>query len=657
MSKVGLPIRPIPYSDESAGSLLIRAAQANHYRSVNQLLSGALKIEESAALDAHLTCQSRFGKIVQHLKLPDGSKELAFSRVGPTSRSARDYDCIPLPDRFFRPDARAYCAVCLRISPYWRRVWLLRPYAACVEHSCLLIVKCPNCSSRLSCSRGEIDRCGSCGHSLTKTDSRTVDSGSLSLFCRMMKSRDSWLLNHGLAFWSALERFDGGSSHPDAELDRVGLTMSYYLNQESVVTFLAESLKERASHAHPRIQLLPFLMATPALKSLAESTLLRTEKPPKVSEGLADMQSLSKSQACAALGISYAKLATLMRRGVIAWETTGGREQKVSTAIVDALLRDPQRVSAAKKIYARSVASTMPSGSLTVNEAATKLAVHPQIVRSLIQVGWLPASKTIICGSLKAVISEESLARFAERYVLVSPLAKKLGVNSTNLAEKLGSLGIRPVGGRGVDGLMISLFNRQDVAELTTDQVLSVTRYKTRTGRKSTGTDTTCGRSASSMVALTSSANRLGISIRQTSTLVQRGLLTRHLGNPLAVMIEEASLLALQDQLSRPDFVSKADAAAQLGISCAALSAIWVRSGIVEIYDFVYWKFVTKADLRKIRGLRRSYYTATEAGVVLGVEKSHINNLKKRGLLPPVKVGRGAALLLYRKADVEALLP
>jgi len=50
-----------------------------------------------------------------------------------------------------RPISRAqFCPYCLKETIYQRRAWRLKKVAACIQHECLLIDRCPNCKSYLS---------------------------------------------------------------------------------------------------------------------------------------------------------------------------------------------------------------------------------------------------------------------------------------------------------------------------------------------------------------------------------------------------------------------------------------------------------------------------------------------------------------------------
>ena len=72
-----LLIKPIPYSDESAASLLIRAADANGFPNVYSLCHSQSK-SYPKSLISHVTNKKRFRTLLQLLKLSEDYISLAL---------------------------------------------------------------------------------------------------------------------------------------------------------------------------------------------------------------------------------------------------------------------------------------------------------------------------------------------------------------------------------------------------------------------------------------------------------------------------------------------------------------------------------------------------------------------------------------------------
>ena len=84
--------------------------------------------------------------------------------------------------------------------------------------------------------------------------------------------------------------------------------------------------------------------------------------------------------------------------------------------------------------------------------------------------------------SRRLLIDAESLNAFRNDYILVGTVAKQYSLNSTNLAEKLASLGVTPA---SFDAL-VTIYRRVDIENIDLDAVRSIASYKTLAGRKST---------------------------------------------------------------------------------------------------------------------------------------------------------------------------
>lgn len=81
---------------------------------------------------------------------------------------------------------------------------------------------------------------------------------------------------------------------------------------------------------------------------------------------------------------------------------------------------------------------TVDSSWATLNDLATRAEVHYEYVRFLCKVGFLPYSRG---KRRRFLISWVDVENFVETFTFVRPLARFLGVNPTNLAEKLQALG------------------------------------------------------------------------------------------------------------------------------------------------------------------------------------------------------------------------
>lgn len=141
-----------------------------------------------------------------------------------------------------------------------------------------------------------------------------------------------------LSFWEALRQFDGQGDAPQVAFDRLTMAVIWYGGSPTVVDQLGEQLA-REKTTHPRIRMLPFLIAEPAIVELAEQVLATV--PPSAwqyTPGRPISGALTKREVCAVLRVSTAELATLIRTGALPWPAAGGRQSY--WALSRTLLRD-----------------------------------------------------------------------------------------------------------------------------------------------------------------------------------------------------------------------------------------------------------------------------------------------------------------------------
>lgn len=181
MKANSLLIKPIPYPDESAASLLIRAAEKNGFSSVFVLCQSQIT-SYSKSLDSSVTHQKKFGKLLKLLGLSNDYTSLAFQLQGPTQAMPRAYGKIYIEYSLFRKDCRAFCPICLKEKSYWRRHWLLRPYTVCLKHHIILYDCCPSCQNELGIGRNKIHICNHCGQDLRLVTCKKADAQATQWF-------------------------------------------------------------------------------------------------------------------------------------------------------------------------------------------------------------------------------------------------------------------------------------------------------------------------------------------------------------------------------------------------------------------------------------------------------------------------------------------
>lgn len=649
-----IPVRPLPYEDESPASLLIRAAEANGHASVYQLLSQICTVSSEEALIAHWADPKRYRQLVQALGLGEKAADLAWLRAGPTSRSPRLFRSLPVTDSLFVLDATRFCPLCLGESPYWRRQWSILPFAGCIAHRCLLLDRCTACGKALSPGRGGLRRCNHCQASLTTMKAARIRPFPLFALESLFEQNNAAAVTSVLSFWEALRQFDGRGDAPQVAFDRLVMAVAWFSDSPTVVDQLADQLALDKT-THPRIRMLPFLTADPAIAEWAEQVLNRVSCGEwQYTPGRPVAGALTKREVCAVLRISAAELATLIRTGALPWPAAGGRQPKIPLAQIEAYL-DRQRVPDARPdIRSDQSELVADDGWLDVTMLGSRWQVHPEVIRSLIAAKWLPGRNRTDNRCRKMMVSLDEVSLFEQQFALVGTLAREWGVNATNLAEKLKSLGIKAIGGPGIDRVLTSLFKRADIVGVNAERLQTITQYPTRTGRKCKA-DHQC-KAQPDGIATAEVAELLGISTQQVAVLLRRGVLKRTAKIHRPARVERDSYWKLARTLQRDDLLSIDAAAELLGVGVPWFRSNWVITGIIKVIDLGIWRFVTRDDVETVRQLRGRYFTATEAGRALGMHRTHMLNLEKQGLVQPHRFGQNKQLRLYERDAVRELV-
>lgn len=654
MKSPQVPIRPLPYEDESPASLLIRAAEANGHASVYQLLSQISAVPGRESLIACWADPKRYRQLVQALGLGEQAAKLAWVRTGPTSRSPRLFKALPVADSLFTLDSAHFCPLCLCVSPYWRKQWSISPFGGCIAHCCLLLDRCTSCGKTLGPGRGCLLRCNHCSALLHLMKAPRIKPFSLIVLNSLFEQSDGASVTRLLSFWEKLRQFDGQGDAPQAALERLDIAVAWYSNSHAVIDQLSEQLTQDLT-THPRIRMLPFLTAEPEIAELAELVLERVPYSKwQYIPGRPLARTLTKRELCAVLQVSTKELRTLIRAGAFPWPIERGRQSKIRLGEVEAYL-DRQSLSNVQPNTAINQDDpTADRHWLDVIMLGARWQVHPEVIRSLISAKWLPGRTRSINRCRKMFVSLVDAYKFEQHFALVGTLAREWDVNPTNLAEKLKSINIKPIGGPGIDRTLTSLFKRGDVANINTETIQLIKQYPTRAGRKRSLEDQR--KPKRDGIATAEVAELLGISIQQVGVLLRRGVLERTTQIYRPTRVDRNSYWKLARTLQRTDLLSLAAAAELLGVGVPRLRSNWIITGIIKVIDLGIWRFVTSDDIETVRQIRGRYLTATEAGQMLGMHRTHMLNLEKQGLIEPLRFGKNRQLRLYERNAVRTLL-
>lgn len=651
MKSYSLLIKPIPYPDETPGSLLIRAAEANGSSSVF-VLCQVQATSDSKALDSTVTHPEKFSRLLRRINLSADYISLGFQLQGSTITSKRAYGKTYIAYYLFRKDCRAFCPMCLTEKLYWRRDWLLRPYTVCIKHHILLYDHCPNCQNELSIGRNKIHICNHCGNDLRLVTCQQADANEIEWFMSLISNNCQKIFNDFSDYWIALEKLDRRLNNIITDHNRLKIVYEYFINPKQSKITLSNIINANTPYVHPEIQVVNFRRRNIKLNEYINSALklcheVNTPAPKH------NQQYFNFSDTCAILKISQSRLSNLIDKGIIPIDPL--KLKLISSKDVEQVLLSGIHK---KKLEGLRGISIQEEHLLDTAAIAALLNVHPEIVRYLGLNGWLKMEKKKINGFIKNVTTVSDFEVFNNSYILVGTLAHKFGVNSTNLAEKLKHYSIHPIAGPHIDGLKTTLFYKKDIERITRAMITRLEHYHTNTGRLShSRTKQVYYESDSELyISLKEAAQELHISAAKVAVLIQNKILKKDEHNHKVIMVEHASIYALTKALQRTDFISLPEAAKQLNCAINWLHINWIRTGCMKCYDYIYWKFVSTDDINKVKMIQKEYMTAIDASKLLGMHRTHIINLKAQGKINSVSFGESNPINLYRREDVLMLL-
>jgi|GEM_PF-4449628 len=639
MEPINLPVKPIPFPDESAASLLIRTAAANGHESVHRLFALVLERDEKMLNHGDLHDSSQFNALVKLLGF-NLSSDLVYPKLIPSFFSDVFIGGVKYPHSFFRKDGVAFCPDCIKESKYLKNIWRFIPYSICHVHGKEIITICRRCKKETNAFRGAIDYCKKCDAELP--NSPQVESTRFRVLFEGHIFRSQDAADYYKNLWQFVAKFirELHSSLTPCKINEIIYEM--YNNHNRAANLLVSSIYQNVRISNPHnftdLMRLDFNLPESFCKQLIYEMLNREDL--KEWE-MYEQAAISKKRAAEILKISYKKLNNYIDKKVIDWPAISNREAKAPLNIInDAGVAINQK---AELIKPRR--SELPEGYMDLMAVASELMIQTQYVRSICNRNWLKSEDLFVDGLIKSAFLKKDVVEFTKKYVLVGTFAKEIEVNPRNLAEKLQSVGISPIAGPSIDGLVTSLFRRADLENISKELIMNIKIYKTKTGRKPKGyrkqenLDDVC-------ITLSEASKLLEVSQQKISVLVRRGILKKSPLNHARISIILSSVDFLRKQLTRYDLVKVDDACRSIGCTKSWFYINIVKKNLAEIFDYKYWVLVCRADVVAIEKMKKGNFTAYEGSLFLGRHRCHLNNLKKQGLVTPIHLTKDEKGLL-----------
>ncbi|WP_083844250.1 TniQ family protein [Pseudogulbenkiania sp. NH8B] len=296
--------------------------------------------------------------------------------------------------------------------------------------------------------------------------------------------------------------------------------------------------------------------------------------------------------------------------------------------------------------------SAVPT-QLSVRDAARALDIYPDAVYRLAKAGLLRYRP--YC-SRQLRIHVDDLHAFQRTYIFIRELAKQLACNATNLADKLMSVGLKPVHGPGVDKGLIYVFKREEVEAIDLTAIAAQRSYQSRCGR---GHKLLVKRIESKRLAATVACQFLDIKPHQLDTLCHLGFLTPSQTEGDGLLYFEAADLEnyLADYRKNSDLILMASAKESLKKEGARFWQDLIRLGLISLISDGLTDYCQKDQLQAAIASRKSMLSTAELSTLSGVKKARIRWESKYGCLAGMimHLGSGQIKFYFPRSAIKKL--
>lgn len=346
-----LPLRVIPFPDESLRGLIVRLAERNAFERVGWITELAELNSSSVNVS---NCDLR--KLAKITEIPVSDLSRMRCEIDAAGTVTFRGQKVERPHLY--SDKRRVCPDCLRDAPYSRRCWDLASVHICAEHKIRLVKKCEGCQKSISWNRPWICVC-SCGFDFRESVRIQVDEDQV------------------VATRLLIHTFENGVNRNLPEpLNRLG-----YSQLIELFLVLYSGVLEKKSAPERRVYL-----NNPDLFIMLQIGFELTQQWPKNFHELLDQIRLSLSSRRGVYGLQS-------NFGGLYHSITSIEDQTVSK-IVHVAFRDYVRdngdigLSTRRSIIIRPE-DRQTASHLTTKEAAAQLGITPMRVARLVEAGIL----------------------------------------------------------------------------------------------------------------------------------------------------------------------------------------------------------------------------------------------------------------------------
>jgi hypothetical protein len=674
----------LPLAEESPKSLLMRTVERNGALSISNL--GARWNENDGPIGlAHLFGESA---LVSLLADEVGNNRVRFlsafyqRRPGMTNqRPLQILNADVLPS-WVRVKERSVCPACVKAG-WFRAISDINFVDACPYHGCLTTAACPSCDKSFEWTKGSLHECPHCNANLRLISDEPVNAGGVQSILDYLRAGETAMIRKVVEALKAM-RFPRVSTAKERN-EVLNFAVRIAANAPgSMQEYLARA-KLKQPGLPVRALAAPLLASSDPDFRKRINDILENEPSefPKRCTGCAcDEHQFTFAETRELLDVSTAVVVDLVKSRVLATRPGPGPRQLLFDAKpICQLFQDlaPKKSALAlalekrplvgKGIGTRSIAeqiheirsgkcvvssadarrgltyvevkseaikaNALPKGYIGVAAAAQKLKTYPDAVRRVIKAGKLKIDPAQKIGTT-VVIDERELDAFHRKYVFVGVLKEGSKAGSTILSAKLAHVGVFPISGPKIDGGLVALYARADIAKVDLNALDRLNNFKVNSGRKKGDPQLYDDKVwASAQEAETS----LGLPPQQISSLVDARLLVE--GKPASRIADNRryftrkSLKRCQEWLKLA--VPYEVAAKKLNLTKHEFQLRFLRSNFVTPVKVGRKTLVGRNDFSKAEKHAQLYCTCAEADRYHGAPAKHFSNLVSTGRIQAVR--------------------
>lgn len=291
---------------------------------------------------------------------------------------------------------------------------------------------------------------------------------------------------------------------------------------------------------------------------------------------------------------------------------------------------------------------------MTLQQTAERLRTYPDAVRRIEKTRLL--SRHIPPGSKARqpmMFAAGDVESFDKQYVFVGNLASQLATGATSLSDKLAAAGVHPVSGPRVDGALVNVFRRSDIAKVDLQRVKALKDYPTRAGRKPAGSVTY---DQTVWMTAVEAADELALNTQQIAVLQRTGQLpaevppNREADN--RKYFRRTAVKRLKDELASLRTIESVSS--EVGLTKREFVVRFIDSGFIECVAPLGELRVQQSDIPRIHENLKRFMSAAQAGTLLNTHSRYLLNAERSGRITraPEKETQIHGVVLFRRNDV-----